>query len=282
MTLSKSAIKAILRDKGLAPKKWLGQNLLIDPYYLRRIVDAASVAPGEAVVEIGAGLGALTEALAEKEAQVLALEVDSGFFRVLEERCSGFSNVELVHADAMKFDFQSHAERFGKLRVIANLPYSISSRLIFRFLESRRLFSSLSVLLQREVAERLIAEPGTKDYGVLTALLGVCAITEQVFEVPPKAFYPEPEIVSSLIRISFPDPAPLPLRNYGFLQKLVKASFASRRKTLRNNLKSLRLPGLDEQRIFRCAEDAGIELSRRAESLSPEEFARFADRLSDA
>jgi len=274
-----SEIRKIFKAHGLAPKKWMGQNLLADEGYLKKIVQAASIDEGETIVEVGAGLGVLTEELARRGANVVALEIDSGFFEVLEEKFADSSQVELIHADALRFDLHALASRLGKLRVVANLPYSISSRLIFTFVENRDLFRSLHILLQKEVAERFVALPGTKDYGVLTVLLGVSAAVNLMFDIPAQAFYPVPDVISTLVRISFPDEPPVPIADMPLLVRLVKGSFAERRKTLRNTLRNFALPGLTPQLLSNAAEHAGIDLGRRGETLSPLEFARFADAI---
>ncbi len=274
-----SEVKRAFKEHGLTPKKWMGQNLLVDPAYLKNIVRAAQVQAGEPLVEVGAGLGVLTDALLAEGALVWALEVDSGFFRVLESKFSGTPGVTLIHADALKYDFRGLAEELGKLRVVANLPYNVSSRLIFLFHEHRDVFGSLSILLQKEVAERLIAPAGTKDYGVLTVLLGVTAHVRILFDVPGKAFYPAPEVTSSLVRIVFPDEPPLSVSDPALLQLLVKASFAGRRKTLRNCLRRARLPGVSFDRLLDAASVADIDLGRRGETLTPDEFVRFVDAI---
>lgn len=273
-------IKRVFKEYGLAPKKWMGQNLLVDPIYLARIVEAAEVIPGEAIVEIGAGLGVLTAELVRRGAVVHALEVDAGFFRVLEEKFRGSSQVDPIHADALKYDFRDLAARIGKLRVVANLPYSISSRLVFAFHENRDVFSSLHILLQKEVADRLVAEPGTKDYGVLTVLLGVSSHVEVLFDIPARSFFPVPEVVSSMVKITFPDPPPLGVQDPRLLSRLVKASFAGRRKTLRNTLRSAPIQEISQEIVERAADAAHIELGRRGETLTPMEFVRLCDELS--
>ncbi len=277
--MSKSEIRRIFKGYGLAPKKWLGQNLLVDSLYLNKIVQAAGITSGETVVEVGAGLGVLTEALVHRGAKVCALEVDSGFYRVLQEKFADSPNVDLIHADALKYDFRSLAGRIGRLRVVANLPYNISSRLLFMFQENRDIFTSLHILLQKEVAERLTADPGTKDYGVLTVLLGISARVELVFDIPPHAFFPAPEVTSTLVRVIFPDIPPFRVRDSRLLTGLVKASFAGRRKTLRNTLRRNPIPGVEPQALAQAADDAGIDLGRRGETLSFEEFARFSDAI---
>lgn len=257
----------------------MGQNLLVDEGFVKKIVQAASISPGETVVEIGAGLGVLTGELARRGADVVAMEIDSGFFHVLQEKFAALPQVELIHADALKFDFRDLSSRIGKLRVVANLPYSISSRLIFTFLENRDLFKSLHILLQKEVAERFIAPPGTKDYGVLTVLLGVSVTVDLLFDIPAKSFYPVPEVVSTFVRVLFPEEPPVPVSDIRVLITLVKSSFSGRRKTLRNTLRNLPFPGLTPQVLASAAEQAGIDLGRRGETLSSAEFACFADAI---
>ena len=274
---SVSEIRRIFREHGLTPKKWMGQNLLVDHGYLRRIGEAAHISPDEPIVEIGAGLGFLTEELERRGAKVYALEIDAGFFRVLQERFSGSQQVHLIHADALKYDFAALADQIGQLRVVANLPYNISSRLLFSFCRHSRLFHSLHILLQREVAERLIAAPGTKDYGILTVLLAAKGSVDILFNIPPKAFFPVPDVTSSLIRATFLSPPPLQIGDPMLFERLVKASFAGRRKTLRNTLKGL--SGADGESVTRAAQQAGIDLARRGETLSPAEFAAFANAL---
>lgn len=231
-------------------------------------------------MEVGAGLGALTEALCAAGARVWALEVDAGFFRVLEDKFRDSNQVELLHEDALSYDFRALAAKIGKLRVVANLPYSISSRLLFNFFENRDVFSSLHILLQREVAERLVAEPGTKDYGVLTVLLAASAEVDILFHIPGSAFFPVPEVVSSLVQVTFPDTPPVPVSDLRLLTLLVKSSFAGRRKTLRNTLRNLPIPGVSSEMIAVAAADAAIDLGRRGETLSCVEFCRFADAVA--
>ena len=273
-------VRKVFEQYGLSPKKWMGQNLLVDRAYLWRIVRAAHVKPRERIVEVGAGLGVLTQALVTMGAKVWALEIDAGFFRVLQERFHASEDVALIHADVMKYNFPALARKIGRLRVVANLPYNISSRLIFMFHQNRSIFKSLHILLQKEVAFRLIADPGTKEYGPLTALLGVTAEVDILFDIPRKAFYPVPEVNSSLVRIVFPEPSPVDVSEPEVLTRLVKAAFTGRRKTLRNTLKSLTIPGITADIREQAAADAGIDLNRRGETLSPEEFAAFANIIA--
>lgn len=275
----KFTVQKLLKQLKLAPKKWLGQNLLVDEQYLEAIVKAAAVQSGESIVEVGAGFGALTEALRDRGARVWALEIDSGFVRTLHKRFAQVPEIEVIHSDALEYDFRGLADSVGKLRVVANLPYSISSRLLFRFVENRGIFRSLVILLQREVAERLVAPPATREYGILSVLLGVTAEVEVLFHIPPQAFYPEPAVTSTLIRVIFPDVPPVPVANMGLLILLVKAAFGRRRKTLRNTLEAIKFPGVSSEMIRSAAAEALIDLGRRGETLSPTEFARLTDAV---
>ncbi len=267
------------REMKLAPKKWMGQNLLVSEHYLGRIVSEARVVEGEYIVEIGAGLGALTQALANSGAKVIAIEIDSGFFRELQKKFQSVESVELIHADALKFNFRELSSRIGRLRVVANLPYNVSSRLVFMFQDNSDIFGSLTIMLQKEVAERFMAAPGGKEYGALSVLLGIRANVETLFDIPGEAFYPPPAIKSTLIRIVFDHPPKIYVSDYRLLTRLVKTAFASRRKTLRNNLKSFSTQGLDSNGLQRAATNCGIDLGRRAEALSPEEFAAFSNAI---
>ncbi len=271
-----SDIKRVFDEHGLSPKKWMGQNLLVNKHYLEKIVKAADIVPGDSIVEIGAGLGVLTNRMADLGAEIWALEIDSGFFRLLQEKFAGSLKVHPIHADALKFDFGSLATSCGKLRVIANLPYNISSRLIFRFFEHSHLFSSLTILLQKEVAKRLIAKPNTKDYGILSVLLGIAAQVNLLFDIPRTAFYPIPEVTSTLVRMEFSEEFRFPVQDKATLIQLVKGAFAGRRKTLKNSFKDARI-GSDLSVIETAADRMNLDLSRRGESLSVKEFGELSN-----
>jgi 16S rRNA (adenine1518-N6/adenine1519-N6)-dimethyltransferase len=264
----------------LAPSKRRGQNFLVEEAWLDRIVAAAGVGPGDRILEIGAGLGALTETLAKAGASVWALEIDSGFVRTLKEKFATSPGIEIIHDDALRFDYGSLYARHGRLRVAANLPYATSSRLLFHFCLGRRFFDTLHVTLQAEVAERLTAEPGTKQYGLLTVLLGAWAEVERLFLIPPEAFYPVPSVMSQVVRVTFKTEPPVLVADGPLFVALVKTAFSSRRKTLRNNLRGFSAPGLTPEMTSRCASIARVDLGRRAETLSPQEFISFADALA--
>jgi 16S rRNA (adenine1518-N6/adenine1519-N6)-dimethyltransferase len=258
----------------------MGQNLLLDERYLERIVTAANVKPDEPIVEIGAGLGVLTMQLARTGCRVWALEVDAGFVRLLEEILVEWPMVRVLHADALKYDFRPLAAELGTLSVVANLPYSISSRFLFRVYEQPGIFGRVVTLLQKEVAERLVAASGSREYGILSVLLGARATVERLFDVPRSAFYPRPEVTSTAVRITFPAEPPVPTMDSRIFTLLVKTAFSERRKTLRNTLKNTMAFGLSSQGFADAAQKAEIDLSRRAETLAPGEFGRFADEIA--
>ena len=251
---SPTTVRELLGRHGLRPSKSLGQNFLVDGNVLRAIAEVGGAAPGESVLEIGPGLGVLTRELAGRGAQVTALEKDERLRPALQETLAGL-DVRLVWGDALKFDF---AQMPPGSRVIANLPYYISTALLTRVMRSGR-FASATVLLQREVAARLAAQPGQAGYGFLSALAGLYGSVRLVRDVPKSAFFPAPDVTSSVVRLDFTGQKP----DEGFV-RLLAASLHHRRKTLRNNL---RLGGFEPQRVEAALEKAGIPADARAEDL---------------
>jgi 16S rRNA (adenine1518-N6/adenine1519-N6)-dimethyltransferase len=255
----------------IRPKKSLGQNFLRDPHYLNRIADAARLGPEDQVLEIGPGLGHLTRVLAERAKEVLALEIDDRLVPRLQDEFSGVSNVSIIHADALEYSYETLD---GRWKVVANLPYYISTPIIQRLIAHRDKFLSLTLMLQKEVAERIAAPPGGRDYGFLSVLVQLYAVPRLEFKVPPGAFTPKPEVDSVVLTLTIRDRAAVPLRDESFFMTLVKAAFSQRRKTLRNSLKQLNAP---KERLDRAFEATGIDLGRRAETLTVEEFGHLAD-----
>lgn len=195
--------KQMLRYQGLAPHKKLGQNFLIHAHTPRRIVDLAGIDPDDQVVEVGVGLGALTQPLAAAARSVIGIEADSGIIRLHQEQQDLPANVKLLHADVLKVDLASLLEPGKRLKIVANLPYSISSPFLFRLIAHADLMDSAVVMLQKEVALRLMAEPGTKEYGAPTVLLASCAEVRPLLAVDRAEFHPRPKVDSLVIRISF-------------------------------------------------------------------------------
>lgn len=264
----------------IRPKKALGQNFLTDRTVLSRIVETVAVSPGDRVLEVGPGRGALTRLLVERGARVVAVELDRDLVPLLEAELADKGNAEVVQADILAVDLgdllESRAE--GKWKVAANLPYNISSQVLLKFIDHRRLFSRLVLMLQREVGERLIAPPACKEYGILTLFCRLHFDVSREFIVKPGSFYPVPKVDSVVLRFE-PLPAPrVEVGDEAFFRRVVKAAFGQRRKTLWNCLKGAGLVAGDEllsEALGRC----GIDGGRRGETLSLDEFAVLSRAL---
>ncbi|MDD2463384.1 MAG: 16S rRNA (adenine(1518)-N(6)/adenine(1519)-N(6))-dimethyltransferase RsmA [Desulfobulbus sp.] len=277
--------KHLLKRQGLAPQKKLGQNFLIHERTPRRIVDLAGLQPDDQVIEVGVGLGALTRPLAEAAAKVIGLEADSGIIRMHEEQQDLPANVELIHADVLKVDFAQLMEPGKRLKIVANLPYSISSPFLFRLIDHADLMDFAVVMLQKEVAQRLVAQPGTKDYGAPTVLLAACATVKSVLAVHPAEFHPQPKVDSLVVRITFhPQPShvqALGAFNRPLFTRIVHAAFGQRRKTLLNGLASGQLLE-DKVQLTRAIEAAGLNPSVRAETLDLQKFVHLTRSIDNA
>ena len=279
-------IKQILHEQGLAPSKKLGQNFLVHKQTAAAIVRRAGVGSDETVVELGVGLGSLTVPLAEQVARVIGLELDSGIIKWQRETGNLPDNVELIHQDLLKADFADLAGRCGgRLKIMANLPYSISNPLLFKLLDNRAVMGWAVLMLQKEVAERLTAPVGTKEYGVLSVLLGACASVETLLRVGPEQFHPRPKVDSRVVRIVFhPVPervATLPPHESRWLALVVKGAFQQRRKTLLNALAAAAASlGCDKPTVARVLEAAGIDARLRAERLAVEDFVCLANAFA--
>lgn len=263
---SPKTVRELLARHGLRPTKSLGQNFLVDGNVLRFIAEAGGARAGESVLEVGPGLGVLTREVARRGAHVIALEKDERLRPVLEETLAGL-NVEVVWGDALKFDFSRVPE--GS-RVIANLPYYISTALLSRFMESGR-FASATVLVQREVGERLGARPGEDGYGFLSALVALYGRVKVLRDVPKGAFFPAPDVTSSVVRLDFSGQKP-----DARLVRLLEAALHHRRKTLRNNL---RMAGHDPELIDGALVRSGLRPDVRAEDVPLDVFFTLAHEL---
>jgi 16S rRNA (adenine1518-N6/adenine1519-N6)-dimethyltransferase len=281
--------KTLLKEQGLAASKKLGQNFLVHRHTAERIVDYAELSKQDTVLEIGVGLGALTRPLAEAAGQVIGLEADSGIIRLYEKQQGGTEhpdglpeNVQLLHQDVLKANYEELVQRCQgkKLKIIANLPYSISSPFLFQLIEHHEQIDFAVVMLQKEVAQRLLAQPGTKEYGVPTVLLRTVATVKMLMSVGPEEFHPRPKIDSAVIRISF---SPLSERAVGafdhnLLKIVVNSTFGQRRKTLLNGLASSGL--LSKDVLRECILQAELLPSVRAEQLALEEFIRLTQVIT--
>lgn len=268
--------KTILKRQGLAPHKKRGQNFLVHKHTAEQIVELAGTKPDDIIIEVGVGLGALTQPLAGKVKKIIGIETDSGLIRWHEQEGNLPENVELIHQDILKTDFHKLAEKCGsRLKILANLPYSISSPFLFRLIEHSELIDWAVIMLQKEVALRLLAEPGTKDYGAPTVLMAGCATVHQLMKVRPGEFHPRPKVDSMVVKLSF-QPAParvtkLPDYNRELFRKVVNAAFGQRRKTLLNSLGS-GFSAFDKKTMAGLIGKADIEPSIRGEKLTFEQF----------
>ena len=276
--------RTLLKEQGLAASKRLGQNFLVHRHTAERIVDFAELESRDTVVEVGVGLGALTRPLAEAAGGVLGLEADSGIIRLHEKQQDLPDNVRLIHQDILKADFKELMRLSGgkRLKIIANLPYSISSPFLFTLIEQHDLIDSAVIMLQKEVALRLLARPGSKEYGVPTVMLATVAEVRMLMHVGPEEFHPRPKVDSAVIRLSF-QPVPERAAALGefdrkLLRTIVNSSFGQRRKTLLNGLSAAGLCSKDMLR--ECITKAEILPSVRAEQLTLEEFVRLAQVIA--
>ncbi len=260
----------LLRKHGLTPKRSFSQNFLVQPAATARIADAAAEL-GREVVELGPGLGALTQALLARGCRVLAVELDRDMVRVLEQELGGHPALQIRQGDAAELDLALHSKRCGtKLVVTGNLPYQATGAILRRVVEYREVLLGAVLMVQREVRDRLVAAPGTKEYGALTVFTQAGFAVETVCRLRPGSFYPPPKVESAVVRL-LPRTLQLAEETETF-RAIVRAAFATRRKTLRNALKALG----DPARGARAAAKAGIDLGRRGETLSVEEFAELA------
>ncbi len=254
------------------PRSRLGQNFLFNPSILADIVEAAELEADDIVVEIGPGPGSLTRLLAEKVKKVIAIELDEELYERLRADFIGYRNVELVQDDALKFDY----EDIGRFKVVSNIPYYITTPLIFRLLDAGQSVKSMTLTIQKEVAERIVASPGGKDYGVLSIMVQYRAEAEMKFVIPKEEFRPAPRVDSAVVHIAIRNKPAVDVKEEAVFFRVVKTSFSQRRKTLSNSLKGLR------KDIRDVLEKAEIDPGRRPETLSLAEFARIADELTRA
>lgn len=278
-----------LNDHNLAPKKRFGQNFLVNSKTAINIVKAAKVQPDDTIIEVGVGLGALTQPLAEAAQNVIGLEIDSGIIRFHEEENDLPENVKIIHQDVLKaqFDDLFRACR-GPLKIVANLPYSISNPFIFKLIENRHLVESAVIMLQKEVAERLMAVSSTKEYGIPSVLLQSCATITKLMTLKPAEFHPRPKIDSVIIKMVFHADKPVSETgnkiHFPLFQRIIRQSFNQRRKTISNTLANCWFfspdKSLDKQENKRLTleaiEAADISPSVRPEVLSVDQFIKLA------
>lgn len=285
---ARNCARRLGEEPRIRPRKSLGQNFLMDALYLDAIIGAAELGPEDAVLEIGAGTGALTDALSKHAAHVIAVEVDGRLIELLRRKLGHLPNVDVVQGNILDLSLTDlmRSDRLAarRCKVVANLPYYITSPVILKLLEETGFLERIVVLVQKEVAERMVAAPGSKRYGAFSVVVQYHADAEIVGIVPPEAFWPAPKVSSAIVRLDVRSLPAVNVKRKGFFFAVVRAGFRMRRKTL---LRGLSLAGQDvpelagagEQVVREALARAGIDPARRAETLRLEEFGRLADAL---
>ena len=261
-------------------KKSFGQNFLIDSHVIDKIVRAAEITKEDNVLEIGPGIGTLTQYLAEAAGRVVAVEIDEKLIPVLGETLAEYDNVEVINEDILKCDIDSI---FGgeSFKVVANLPYYITTPIIMGLLEGKSHFESITVMIQKEVADRMKAGPGTKDYGALSLVVQYYAEPYLAANVPPNCFIPRPAVGSAVIRLKRLTEPKVSVKDEKLLFGLIRAAFMERRKTLLNAVKNYREMNISKENVEAALTEMGIDTRIRGEALTLEQFAALADKLSD-
>ncbi len=274
--------KEIIQKYGFRFSKQLGQNFLIDENILQKIVKGAAVSKEDRIIEVGPGIGTLTQALAQRAERVIAVEIDKNLIPILKETLSPYSNVKIIHGDILKVDFHELMEEESEspIKVIANLPYYATTPIVMKFLEERWPLHSLTLMVQKEVAERMRAAPGGKDYGALSVAVQYYCDVEMIAKVPKTVFIPQPNVDSAVIRLTLLPEPNVQLKDERIFFAVVKAAFGQRRKMLLNALAGSTL-GFDKETIHQVFIQTGIDGSRRGESLTIEEFAKLANAFYD-
>lgn len=266
----------ILHRFKLRADKKLGQNFLIDETVVRRIVEAAELTPEDTVLEVGPGIGTLTQGLAESGANVVAVELDKRLLPVLDVTLEGYDNVRIVNGDILQVDIMEQVQK-PDFKCCANLPYYITTPIIFAILEKRLPMERLVVMVQKEVAERMAAKPGSKDYGALSVAIQYFTEPKIAFIVPPSSFIPAPSVDSAVIVCKRRSTPPVEVCDENLFFRVVKAAFSLRRKMLSNSLKNM---GIKGEQVNKWLELAGVDGKRRAETLSLEDFAALTNTFA--
>lgn len=279
---SPAVIREVMARHNVSFHKSLGQNFLIDGNTVRAIADAANLGPDDVVVEIGPGIGALTQELAERAGRVIAIELDRGLLPVLEDNLGAYSNVRIVSGDALELDFNDLVGESGggaaEYKIVGNLPYYITTPLIMHVLERGFNFTFFVLMIQKEVARRIVAAPGTKDYGILSLAVQYYTVPELALKVPQTVFMPRPEVDSAVLKLERRKSPAVNVANEQLFFKVIRAAFGQRRKTLLNALANARL-GVSKEELQAMLGATGLNPGRRGETLSMEEYGVLANAL---
>jgi 16S rRNA (adenine1518-N6/adenine1519-N6)-dimethyltransferase len=272
------SIKKELTQHGIAPRKKWGQHFLIDRNIMNKVIRTAKLETGDVVLEVGPGLGVMTLTMARQVRKVIAVEIDRKLIDILKKKTENIPNIEVIHGDILKIDFTELFDREDQpVKVVANLPFQISTPLLFRFIDSRNLLSTLTLMLQKEVAERITALPGRKDYGPLSIFTQSVSNLSLCFLIKPSAFFPSPKVESAVLTMAWKERPFVRLEEEEWFKRVVRGCFSYRRKRLLNALKhsEISLPPDMAQRM----EKIGIDLQRRPETLAIQDFVHLAEVL---
>lgn len=273
---------AVLQKYKFNFQKKFGQNFLIDTRVLDKIISAADITKEDFVLEIGPGIGTMTQYLCEHAKRVAAVEIDKNLIPILEDTLSSYNNVEIIHQDILKMDMERFVQEQNPgnpIKVVANLPYYITTPIIMELFESHADIHSITIMVQKEVAQRMQAVPGTKDYGALSLAVQYYAKPEIVANVPPNCFMPRPNVGSAVIRLIKYQEPPVSVNDEGQLFALIRASFNQRRKTLVNGLNNASNISYGKDEIVRALEEMGLPANVRGEALTLEQFAQLSNQL---
>ena len=273
----------VIQKYGFAFQKKFGQNFLIDPHVLEKIIASAGVTKDDMVLEIGPGIGTMTQYLAESAGRVVAVEIDNNLIPILQETLKDYDNVTVIHNDILKVDIAELAEKYNggrPIKVVANLPYYITTPIIMGLFENEVPVESITVMVQKEVADRMQTGPGNKDYGALSLAVQYYADPYIVANVPPNCFMPRPKVGSAVIRLTCHQEKPVQVQDEKLMFNIIRASFNQRRKTLANGLKNAATLDFTKEEVEAAIDALGKGASVRGETLTLEEFARLSDLLS--
>lgn len=273
----------IIQKYQFAFQKKFGQNFLIDQHVLEKIIRAAGVEKDDMVLEIGPGIGTMTQYLAENAGKVVAVEIDKNLIPILKETLAGYDNVTVINEDILKLDIKALAQEYNQgrpIKVVANLPYYITTPIIMGLFESGVPIDNITVMVQKEVADRMQAGPGTKDYGALSLAVQYYAEPYIAANVPPNCFIPRPNVGSAVIRLTRHDKPPVETANPSLMFDLIRASFNQRRKTLQNGLNNAQNLNFTKEQIGAAIESMGLPVTVRGEALTLEQFAGLANYFS--
>lgn len=276
--------KAVISKYPFAFQKKFGQNFLIDPHVLDKIIRSADITEEDCIIEIGPGIGCVTQALLENAGKVISIEIDDQLIPILTEQFGSEPNFKLIHKDVLKVDLKKLIEEESpnrKVKVVANLPYYITTPIIMTLLENELPIDSITVMVQKEVADRLASKPGTKQYGAITVSVNYFCESYLVANVPRNCFMPRPNVDSAVIQLKLHDEPPVKVKNTKQLFKIIKAAFLLRRKTLLNTLAAHGDLGIEKDKLKQLLDDSGIGAQTRGETLSIEEFAKLSDFIDE-